>query len=207
LGAWEGVSTTGSGAGVLSGTGVDERSEEVWTGVGVCAAVSGAGAVSGVELVVGGALLLLVVVTGVGRSVPVLLSGAVWVSVVVLLSTPGSEWEVSVPSVTVGVELPVVSVPLVLSLVVVPSDVVFSGRPDGVVRGFPPAFEDVPEPGVELPEVVLLGVGVPDPVVLVFVLGGTTVLLDPFATGTPVEGAGVEVSGVSELLVCGVPFC
>ncbi len=207
MGVGEGVSTTGSGAGVLSGTGVDERSEEVWTGVGVGvgAAVSGAGVgagvVSGVELVVGGALLLLVVVTGVGRSVPVLLSG------VVSVSTPDSEWGVSVPSVTVGVELPVVSVPLVLSLVVVPSDVVFSGRPDGVARGLPPVFEDVLEPGVELPEVVLLGVGVPDPVVLVFVLGGTTVLLDPFATGTPVAGAGVEVSWVSELLVCGVPFC
>lgn len=198
---------------------LDERSEEVWTGagVGVGAGVavpewdgwvaSGAEVLSGAELVVGGALLL-VVATGVGRSVPVsvsvlvlvpvLLSAPVFVSasVSVLPTVPESEWEVSMPSVPV---VCVVSVPVL-------SELVFSGRPVVVVRGLPPPFEDVPEPDVGLPVFVPVPVevGAPEPVVLVpvpvpvVVVGGTTLVLDPFATGTSGEGAGVEVFEVSE---------
>lgn len=210
MGVTEGVRTTGSGVGagvgvsVLSGTGSDVTSEEVCTGAGAGVlegTVSGAGSLSGAELVVGGALLL-VVVTGEGRSVPVwVLLGRgvgavvvgvsvpelVLVSVPVLLSTPESELgEASEPCV--------VSVVTVLS-----SDVVLSGRPCVVVRGFPPEFEDVPEPAAGLPELVPPWVGTPDPVVFVpaLVLGGTTLVLGPLATGTSVEDTGVEVSEVS----------
>jgi hypothetical protein len=159
--------------------------------------------VSGAELVVGGALLL-VVATGVGRSVPVwvsvlvlvpvLPSAPVFVSAPVLLTVPESEWEVSTPSVPVVCGVFVVSV-LVLS------ELVFSGRPVVVVRGLPPLFEDVPEPDVGLPVFVPvpLEAGAPEPVVPVpvpvpvVVVGGTTLLLDPLATGTSGEGTGVEV--------------
>jgi hypothetical protein len=74
----------------------------------------------------------------------------------------------------------------------------------------PPPFEDVPEPepdvGLPVFVPVPLEVGAPEPVVLVpvpvpvpvVVVGGTTLLLDPLATGTSGEGAGVEVFEVSE---------
>lgn len=154
---------------------------------------SGTGVVSGAELVVGGAVLL-VVATGVGRSEPVL--PTVPVSVPVLLTVPESEWEVSMPSVLVLFELPVpVPTSFVVSVLVL-SEVVFSGRPVVVVRGLPPLCEGVPEPDVGLPEFV------PVPVLVV---GGTTLVLDPLATGTSGEGAGVEVFEVSEEV--DVSFC
>jgi len=107
--------------------------------------VSGAGSLSGAELAVGGALLSEVVMTGVGRSVPVwVLLGRGAGSVPRSLSTPESEFgEASMPCV--------VSV-----LTVSPSDVVLSGRSDVVVRGLPPELEDVPEPEAGLPELVPL---------------------------------------------------
>ena len=198
----------GVGLVVWSGAGFEERSEEVWTGVGVgvavlesesdSGAVSCAGAGSGAELVVGGALLL-VVATGVGASVPVRVpvSVGVFVSVPVLLSLPVSV-VLSVP-VFVFVVLSVPELEWDVSVLPVPLDVVFSERPCVVVRGVPPLFvgefvgelefevefagEFVGElePGAGLPVFVPVEVGTPD----------------PFATGTPCEGTGVEVSEVS----------
>jgi hypothetical protein len=194
----------------LSGAGSDETSEEVCTGAGAgvpAGTASGAGSLSGAELVVGGALLL-VVVTGEGRSVPVwVLPGRGVGSVLVVVSVP--EWAfVSVPVLpsTPESEFGETSVPCVVSVVTeLSSGVVFSGRPVVVVRGLPPEFEDVPEPAAGPPELVPLWVGTPDPVVFVPVLGpvpalgGTTLVLGPLATGTSAEDTGVEVPRVSGL--------